>query len=876
MRLTAKEIAEILGISRRAVNKRAQKEGWLFVEESSERGKPTKFYIVESLPEDVRDEIYNGTDNGTHNGTIMELNGTTKNGVESGISENGKSGNVTLSVTCSKNETREHGEGTGIDEKSSAIENGLRNFSGGFAELAEPKNGVIAEPEKGEIWLSVDETSKLLGISDRAVRKRCQDGSLKARAVYSRGGFGGKVYEVALSSLPDSAQVKWVKENPERAKELTRLEREKLCVQADWEITLLKSPTQQVGLLNLANEDVRKKIERKVKIIQEALRVPRGYSKVEWIKRVADRHGVSLKTVYRDIKIYKTVGVKGLVKQRKKPLVSWSKEALDYLSGVYLKGIEKGGTISKSRAYEIVLEEAKSKGWKVGSLRSAMMYLDNLSHLLVKYAKGGRMALSNFFYIARSYKDLMPFEIVVCDQHRFDFWVKDLETGEIFRPECFACIDMRTRLIYGMAITKHYDKYLVGQALKMGLLRFGLFQKIYTDNGKPELSEYVETITKEFASLSVESHDIAELYKTEDGYVIEDDKGNVVDVVDDVKVWHKKAEVRNAKAKPIERFFRTFEGVLRDLGVPGLVNDKRARSEEHRRGELRIKELVEKDRLYSFEEFLQAVFEGIEKYNNRKHRILRRSPFDELKKAVEEEGFVATRLVESEIDFILLARAIRSVRNGRVIIDHELYEGEEITKEKPNAGLWNIPDGTRVEVRYDPYDEEKVFAVLENGDVKPLKKVIKGSMKDDELTKRLLARKREMIKACTAMYRQLTQPVKGVIKYSRTVSLKARQAFDERVLKREEEKLSEEEIMRRADEMIEKSKEALPFVIRKKPIYRSKRERYQYCLQQKILGGELEIEDLEFMKAYESNMDDSERDYWDAWREVLEREVKHE
>ena len=84
------------------------------------------------------------------------------------------------------------------------------------------------------------------------------------------------------------------------------------------------------------------------------------------------------------------------------------------------------------------------------------------------------------------------------DQHRFDFWVKDFD-GNIFRPEGYFWVDLHTRTVYGFAIDRKYSSHLIGQAMKLGLLRFGLFEKSYTDNGKPETSKHITRVIEDLA-----------------------------------------------------------------------------------------------------------------------------------------------------------------------------------------------------------------------------------------------------------------------------------------------------------------------------------------------------------------------------------------
>jgi putative transposase len=72
-----------------------------------------------------------------------------------------------------------------------------------------------------EVWLSCREGSNLIGVSGQAIRKACKAGKYTTRLV---NGNGGARYEIALSSIPENAQMVWRKQHglmPER-KEVER------------------------------------------------------------------------------------------------------------------------------------------------------------------------------------------------------------------------------------------------------------------------------------------------------------------------------------------------------------------------------------------------------------------------------------------------------------------------------------------------------------------------------------------------------------------------------------------------------------------------------------------------------------------------------
>ena len=732
----------------------------------------------------------------------------------------------------------------------------------------------MMEREIGDIWLHLIDVANLLGVTLRAIQKACKQGKYKTERVKSCG-QKGFTYQIALSSLPPEAQVVWVNQNPKKARTLPEYIRNRLSSQAQWEITRLMSPKESVGLEMFIKENLKKRLATKIKAIQKALSSPAGTKKSEWIRQVASEFGISHKTLYRDLKIYREKGLAGLVNPReKKGLVAWDKEAIEFMQGVYLKAVRECGQVSKRRAYQAVIAEAEKKGWRIGSESSAFAYLRSLNPLLAKYACAGRRALDNVFYIMREYKDLAPFEVNVGDQHRFDFWVRDAETGNIFRPECYLWLDLRTRLIYGLSIARHYDRYLMGHAIRMGMMRWGMFQSCYTDNGKPEISEYVNTIINDITAWGSQVKDIAELYKTDEGYVIEGPDGEPIESVSSPQMWHRRARAYNAKAKPIERFFRSFEVFLRDLGTPGLVRGLKGVAEEKALADKRLKHLIETNQLLTFEEFLINVFKAVEIYNQRRHAALRRSPIEELWRAVKKEGFVPRYLSEAEVDFVLLARTSRKVQRGRILLNHTWYQGEALSNNNLEAGLWHLPDKTEVEIRYDPFDPAKVIAVLPDESVRRLEPVPVSSMRNRKKTSELMAWKRQMIQAVTEHYRRLTRPVSGIVEYSK----RTRQA---KAAARQAKQISQidfEQIKRDAERMVKESledKKVVPMVS-KRPVFKDEWEYYRWCLDMELAGKRLTAKDRAFMAQYEAKMDEDERQYWNIHRRVYGQEKHRE
>jgi putative transposase len=714
-----------------------------------------------------------------------------------------------------------------------------------------------------EVWLSRAEVQELLGISHQALIKAIQKGKFVVQISH---GNGGKQYRIALSSLPGSAQVKWIQANEEKAREFPEEYVEKLSPQARFEVARLRAPIESIGKETIL---MAKERPRDVELIHKALNPPPGMKKWHWIQKVAEEAGITVQALYKKLKAYKEGGLAGVLKKKgPKGFKSWSPEALEYMQGVYLRMIREGGDGSKKKAYEAVLAEAKKRGWKVGSQSSAYEYLAKLNPLLEKFARGGARALDNVFYIVRQYNDLEPFECIVGDQHRFNFFVQDVETGKVFRPEGYFWVDLRTRLVYGFAVADRYNAYLMGVALRMGLHRFGKFKTCYTDNGKPEVSRYFNEIIKELNAYGMKESDISELYRTDGGYAVEAEEGEVVNVVKTREAWHRYARPYNAKAKLIERFFRSLEGILLELGCPGHVKDIVGTTEEKHLADERIKELIREGKLLSFEEFLLKVFQAVEVYNERRHYALKRSPMQELERAIKAR-FVPVRLVEEELDFVLMARTVRSVNRGRILLDGVLYEGEDL-----ETGLWDIPDKTRVEVRYDLYDRSRIYVIRPDGRIVELREVQVSSMKDKEKTAELIERKRKMIARIREEYKRLIKSVPSVIEYSPRTKAVLEQKKRSKDKTKEQASLVldreafEQEVQRRIE--LTKSLNDMPrkTELVRPSVFASKRERYKYLIDCMLEGYEITDEDRLFMKRYEEEMSLEEKVWWENYIKV--------
>jgi putative transposase len=609
------------------------------------------------------------------------------------------------------------------------------------------------------------------------------------------------------------------------------------------------------------------RVRRIAGIVQDALEVPAGWKKSKWIDAVAIKHDTTRPTIYKWIKKYKKGGLSGLqhTKPNKGKPKKWTPEAIDWWIGLCLKREHR--KIAKDALYEILTAEAQKRGWNIGGYESALGWCKKkTTPQLLALQRGGYRALDNTLPpVLRSYADLAPFEILVGDQHRFDFWVMDDDTGEIFRPEGFFWQDLRSRLFYGGAVDKKYDSQLIGLALRIGCRLFGGFNAIYTDHGKPELSRYIMGIMAAVKSLGMSVERTVD-GTTDDGRRTTDD-GETINPCMILPGTHKKAIVRNAKAKMIEGTFNVFEGILRDhFKVPGSVKRLNASGEEQDIDQKEIDCLARSGKLLTFSEFAATMYKAMDYYNKEKvHRGVLKEwawkpkpktavPMDCLR-ACFASGWRPRWLSSEDIDLVFLARADRGGRmvdRGRISFKNQLYEHDALERLHK----------TRVEVRYDCMDPEWVLCFKDGEFICRAVPVEYSSMKDQDLAGRKIAEKAVRRRASLKTYRDLTTNIPNFLNVSQIPMDERPEAVTGTPMQRK--KIMENRVPKQtAEELAADVAMIENYRHRNKPLFSIPVDRYQWCIDQ---GSGISEEDRAFMEEYESRMGIDTRNYWEIYK----------
>lgn len=639
-------------------------------------------------------------------------------------------------------------------------------------------------------------------------------------------------------------------------------------------------------------------------------------TKVETYNEIAKEFNISVSTVQRYItKIESGVFIDESKKQGRH-VYAWDDEALSFFTNFYLAAMAEIGGCTVRNAYNYTKQRAVEMGWNIGSEQSAYVHARNISPAMIMLAKGGQRALDNMFYISRDLSKLKPFQLIVGDQHRFDFWCLSDDGKTFIRAECYLWLDMATRVVYGVSFDPHYNTRTVTRALRMGIRRFGKFESTYNDNGTSEKSDLSTKIVEALQSYGVRFIDEADLYHAENGrYIVEDTEGCVVDVVKTKADWEKQhrrifARVKNAKTKPIERFFNTLEQILRDLCLPGYVKEMGMSAPEEEQADKRLKWQKQNGYILTYDQFIQKVLEALEIYENRKHSTLGCSPKERLNEYVLD-GWQPTFIDPRDEAYLFMESTFVTVKGDRVRLNNVDYAGPELTQEMilQNRGTLVAYNRKKIELRYDPENLDVGVFAIEPGThnaiaLHPVEKI--DMLDDEEMVKSLEWKKRNM-RAVQEAFENATKDknIRVLSDPQKFQELHTAENLAEQALEAPKQELKPTPVIKKAD--YEKEDFAIPLSRKKeneyeseyiprtvrnseemsdeefmhglasrissenilrshtKDVFMTDRDRYQSILERYLNGERLTHEELDFKFFYEGKMTPQEEAYFAAF-----------
>lgn len=385
------------------------------------------------------------------------------------------------------------------------------------------------------IWLSTKEAAELLGYEQSTIRKKAKNGEYIHRYIPSATGQGGKKLEILLESLPEQAQKAYHNKNSE-------------CQTVfNTDYTSTKDQRKKGEWRALAVTEYRKFLKQSIK------------------------GGMTKKTEIMDLFVQQWNGGHDF-QISKKSLYDWMKKSK---SGQVEKLIDKRGGYNRGQStipeyyrkmfesiylqqtkpsiescFKEVRLEASLKGDYLPGIKAFRNYVKNMNYSTVVRAREGQKAFDDkcMPYIERDYSLLHPNQFWVSDHHLWDIFVRvpDNKGGwKLERPWGSYWMDMRTRKIMSSIIrTESPNSDVVLCSFGLGVEHFGIPNGVRLDNGK--------------------DYKARDLFYPEGHYIVseEDEKKIFSSLAANLQIEVTYAIPYNAKAKPIERVFNTFEEQL--------------------------------------------------------------------------------------------------------------------------------------------------------------------------------------------------------------------------------------------------------------------------------------------------------------------------
>lgn len=283
-------------------------------------------------------------------------------------------------------------------------------------------------------------------------------------------------------------------------------------------------------------------------------------------------------------------------------------------------------------------------------------------------------------YIKRTYEGMASNEWWIADNHTFDVQTQG-ENGGLHRLYLTAFFDARSGIFTGCYVTDAPSSQATLIALRKGILKYGIPDNIYVDNGR-------EFLTFDVGGLG---------HRTKKS---QKDKFSPPPVFERLGIKMTNAIVRNAKAKIIERRFRDVKDRLSRL-FPTYTGGNVVERPE------RLKKVIkDSDNIPTDFEFTQAVEDILTYYMNEKpYSGAVNADTGKTRMQVYKENLSVKRVASEEDLNLMLMRSTRSQKVCRRGV-HITIAGEKLDYFNDELILNHI--GESVYCRYDPENISQV------------------------------------------------------------------------------------------------------------------------------------------------------------------------
>lgn len=514
-------------------------------------------------------------------------------------------------------------------------------------------------------WLTTKEVAEIYEVTERTIQRRISNSNFDGITKVTSDNRNQMIYLIDLQSLSPEIQKNYYIKNAKEYEQFSNVVSKKVSKD-------VSGDTYTLGeLKELHGDKFEKHLEdalRKKEAVRKFLRLEHGQKK-DGVAEICKEYGFKKRSLYNYVDIFESQGFVALIRKPRKnkgKSTKLNREAIKYIRGCYLQPLRP----KVQHVYDLYIKKAKEMGWNEVSYDTVDREIKRIPEREVCFAREGEKEYNAKFAptITRTYDDLLINEYWVGDGHTLAIWTP--EDGRVSRYTLSAWMDMRSRAIVGWSIAKNSNSQVIASALRSGIMRHGLPGTCYMDNGLDYKSGFLNASDKE------------EFF---DGYV---------GVFTSLGIDTSFAIPYNAKAKPIERFFRTFSDKLSRY-IPGFCGE----SIEERPHDIDKKEILIKGLdIHTVSKVIEGYFE---KYNNEEHSSLKgKTPMEVIESVDMFRNDIAT---DEELDMLMLRADVRSIKSSGIM--------------KFNTWYWNdklIPHiGESCVVRYDPNKVGELYVYID-------------------------------------------------------------------------------------------------------------------------------------------------------------------
>lgn len=542
-----------------------------------------------------------------------------------------------------------------------------------------------------DIFLSLIEVSSLLGAGFSTIKRHVKDRKYVVRQVPAKGGKGGLKYEIALSSLPESAQKKHL---DNAVKSIKIEQKNEVAIVKEIYIAPKTEPVKNTALVKINSaltakqkqiRDARFHVMATVEAIKKTLdfsqkkaivalleQAQKGELSAELLADLTQckgkRHSLpSVNTVelwLRNKGHGNSIAPK--FRQQNTDQPTWLV--------IFLAAYRKPQRPNLSEAYREMLNDMMAGGFNAEDLPSydsIYRYTKKLPALVLAFGRYTGSELSSLKSFVRRDWGNVSNQYWVGDGHTFKAKVRHLEHGYAFAPEVTLIIDAASRMIVGWAFSLSENQIAVGEALGNAMLKHGKPLLYYSDNGSGQTAKTIDCpIGGMMSRLGVE-HQTGIPGNPQARGIIEG-------------IW-------DITCIAVAKRFHTFQGT----GMDGDTLQKNTRAINSAKTKGEVPQFVP-----SWYEFMDECIKQFDWYNNKhEHQALGgKTPGQAYRDNLDV--LMVLPLTDEECRDLYRPHVLRTPSRGEVSLYNNKYF---------NKSLEELPAKTQVRVAYDLNNADKVW-----------------------------------------------------------------------------------------------------------------------------------------------------------------------